>query len=70
MLSTLVHKCGTVFSRMLETLHPASGIQSDSGCHSFAALEDKSEPCGSEPVLERSEGKNLRPLELVAVFMK
>jgi hypothetical protein len=55
---------------MFETLHPAGGIQSDNWCHSFAALQDKPEPRGCEPVLERSEGKNLRSPEFVTVFMK
>ena len=54
-LSTLVHKFSDVFSRMVETLHLASGIQSDNWCHS--------EPCGSV-------AKNLRSPQFVAVFMK
>jgi hypothetical protein len=54
---------------MFETLHPASGMKSDKLGHSLAAFEDKSEPCESEPVLEQSEGKNLRRPEFVTSFV-
>ena len=62
------------FAGKFETL---TSLQSDNSYHSFAAikdepfgpLEDKSERRGSEPVLERSERKDLRPPDLVTVFM-
>jgi hypothetical protein len=47
---------------MFETLHPASGIQSDKLGHSFAALEEKPEPC-------ESMARNLRRPEFVTLFV-